>query len=137
MVCHSGIKSSHLLNKTDLVMTGHFHSRDEREYNKGKIVYMGNPFQMDFGDSGLRKGYYTLDLSTKEHNFTQNTISPTHEKITLSGLVEHGDVDAHIKNKIKNNIVRFIVDRNIAPDEIEQLLRLLSSFKPLTLKILS
>jgi len=133
MVCRSGIKSSELLNKTNLVMTGHFHTREERTYSKGNIVYMGNPFQMDFGDTNLVKGYYTLDLSTKEYNFTQNNISPTHEKIKLSGLVEHGDIDTVIKNKIRNNIVRFVVDRNIAPDEIEQLLRLLSSFKPLTL----
>ena len=132
-VCKHGIKSKDLLDKTDLVITGHFHTREQREYKAGQIVYLGNPYQMDFGDVKQTKGYYLLDIDTNNYTFHENTISPTHEKISLSSLVEHGSLDGHIKDIIKNNIVRFVVDKNIAPDEIEQLLRILSSFKPLTL----
>lgn len=132
-VCKHGIKSRDLLSKTDMVITGHFHTREQRKYKNGEIIYLGNPFQMDFGDAGQTKGYYILDIDSKRYEFKQNKKSPTHEKLSLSGLVEHGDVDKFIINRIKNNIVRFIVDRNISPDEIEQLLRLLSSYKPLTL----
>ena len=132
-VCKHGVKSKTLLDKSDLVITGHFHTREEREYKNGRIVYLGNPYQMDFGDTKQTKGIYILNLSNSNYKFIKNDISPTHEKISLSGLVEHGDIDDIIKNQIKNNIVRFIVDRHIAPDEIEQLLRLLSSYKPLTL----
>ena len=132
-VCKNGIKSKDLLSRSDLVITGHFHTRATREYKNGTIMYLGNPFQMDFGDAGQTKGYYTLDISTQEHIFHENKKSPTHEKISLSGLVEHGSIDKHIQQQIANNIVRFVVDKNIAPDEIEQLLRLLSSYKPLTL----
>lgn len=132
-VCKKGIKSKDLLGKTDLVITGHFHTREQRTYKNGDIVYLGNPYQMDFGDTGQTKGYYILDITTKKYTFHTNNISPVHEKITLDDLVKHGDIDDVIINKIRNNIVRFIVDRNIAPDEIEQLLRLLSSYKPLVL----
>lgn len=132
-VCKKGIKSKELLEKSKLVITGHFHTREQRTYKNGDIVYLGNPYQMDFGDAGQTKGYYILDLSNREYNFYENNVSPVHEKITLNDLVEHGDIDDFIINKITNNIVRFIVDRNIAPDEIEQLLRLLSSYKPLVL----
>jgi len=114
-------------------MSGHFHTREEREYKKGKIVYLGNPYQMDFGDTKQTKGIYILNLSDSEYKFIKNDVSPTHEKMSLSELVAHGDIDDTIKNQIRNNIVRFVVDRHIAPDEIEQLLRLLSSYKPLTL----
>jgi len=131
--CKHGIKSKTLLEKSDLIISGHFHTREEREYKGGRIVYLGNPYQMDFGDTKQTKGIYILDLSTKNYNFIPNNISPTHEKITLSGLVEHGDIDETIKKQIKNNIIRFVVDRHIAPDEVEGLLRLLSSYKPLTL----
>lgn len=133
MVCKTGIKSKDLLEKSQLILTGHFHTRDEREYKKGKIIYMGNPYQMDFGDCNQTKGYYILDITDKTATFYENKKSPTHQKITLSDLVQHGDIDQIIIDKIKNNIVRFIVDKNIAPDEIEQLLRILSSYKPLTL----
>ena len=132
-VCKNGIKSKDLFNKSPLIMSGHFHTREEREYKKGKIVYLGNPYQMDFGDTKQTKGIYILNLSDSEYKFIKNDVSPTHEKMSLSELVAHGDIDDTIKNQIRNNIVRFVVDRHIAPDEIEQLLRLLSSYKPLTL----
>jgi len=132
-VCKHGVKSKTLLNKCDLVVSGHFHTREEREYSNGKIVYLGNPYQMDFGDTKQTKGIYLVNVSDKQYEFVPNNISPTHEKISLSGLVEHGDIDVEIINRIKNNIVRFVVDRNIAPDEIDQLLRLLSSYKPLVM----
>lgn len=133
MVCKTGIKAKDLLSKSSLVMTGHFHTRDEREYKSGKIIYLGNPYQMDFGDCNQSKGYYILDITNKKTTFHENKFSPTHEKISLSYLVEHGDIDKTIIDRIKNNIVRFVVDKNIAPDEIEQLLRLLSSYKPIVL----
>ena len=130
-ICRHGVQSKLLLEKSDLVISGHFHTREERQYKNGSIVYLGNPYQMDFGDTKQIKGVYIVDISKKQYEFIPNDISPTHEKISLSGLVEHGDIDEHIIKQIKNNIVRFVVDRNIAPDEIEQLLRLLSSYKPL------
>ena len=133
MVCKAGIRANDLLDKSNLIITGHFHTRDERDYKNGKIIYLGNPYQMDFGDCNQTKGYYILDITNKSTKFYKNEVSPTHEKITLSGLVDHGDIDDIIINRIKNNIVRFVVDKNIAPDEIEQLLRLLSSYKPIIL----
>lgn len=132
-VCKHGVKSNKLLNKCDLVISGHFHTREERSYKNGDIVYLGNPYQMDFGDTRQVKGMYIVDLTEKTYEFTPNTVSPTHEKITLSELVEHGDIDEQIINRIRNNIVRFVVDKNIAPDEIDQLLRLLNSYKPLVM----
>lgn len=131
--CKHGIKSKNLLKKSDLIISGHFHTREERKYKTGNIIYLGNPYQMDFGDAKQTKGIYIVDLTTKNYNFIPNNISPTHEKISLSDLVEHGDIDGEIISRVRNNIVRFVVDRNIAPDEIEQLLRLLSSYKPITL----
>lgn len=131
--CKHGIKSSSLLNKSKLIISGHFHTREERKYKNGDIVYLGNPYQMDFGDTKQVKGIYLVNLTKQTYKFIPNNISPTHEKISLSELVAHGDIDEHIISRIKNNIVRFVVDRNIAPDEIDQLLRLLSSYKPIVL----
>lgn len=133
IVCKSGKKSKELLDKSDLILTGHFHTREERTYKNGNIIYLGNPYQMDFGDCSQQKGYYIVDIDKKTTKFYKNNISPLHEKITLSSLVEHGDIDDYIINKIKNNIVRFVIDKNIAPDEIEKLLRLFSTYKPIQL----
>ena len=44
-ICEEGINSSELLKKSPLVITGHFHLREERKYKKGTILYVGNPFK--------------------------------------------------------------------------------------------
>ncbi len=68
-VCTEGIKSRDLLKHSPLVITGHFHLRDERKYRDGTILYLGNPFQMDFGDVDSSKGYYILDIKNSDYKF--------------------------------------------------------------------
>lgn len=129
-VCTEGIKTKDLLKKSDLIITGHFHHREERVYKNGKILYIGNPYQMDFGDVGTMKGYYILDMKTSEYQFTQNTLSPSHIKIKLSDLARVGTIDEEYKNIIGYNIIKFIIDRNIMPDEAEYIIHRLLRHKP-------
>ncbi len=129
-VCTEGIKSKDLLAKTDLVITGHFHHREEREYKNGKILYLGNPFEMDFGDINTIKGYYLLNLSDKKFNFIENKSSPKHHKIFLSNLAKDTTITKATRSKIKNNIVRFIVDKNIMSDEADFVIQKLLQSKP-------
>ena len=131
--CTEGMKSWELLDKTDLVITGHFHNRDERKYKNGNITYLGNPFQMDFGDVGLTKGYYILDTNTKKFKLFKNNKSPKHIKLVLSELAEIGHLPKDIKKDIKGNILKFIIDRVISSDEADIILQKFSSFKPLML----
>jgi DNA repair exonuclease SbcCD nuclease subunit len=126
-VCDTGVTASSLLEKAPLTITGHFHLRDERQYKAGKILYLGNPFQMDFGDRESTKGYYLLDMKTGEYVFHNNTISPEHKKLKLSELVAYGDITPAVKSIFKGNIVRLIFDRNISPDEVDTLLKVLLS----------
>ena len=91
-VCEEGLKVKDLLNKSSLVISGHFHTRHEKKFGKGTILYVGNPFQMDFGDTGNRNGYYILVLDTLEYDFTHNNISPTYKKVSLSELVKEGKI---------------------------------------------
>ena len=69
-LCEDGFTAEDLLERSKLVFSGHFHLRDERKYKRGDIVYVGNPFQMDFSDAASSKGYYTLDLDTLKYSFT-------------------------------------------------------------------
>lgn len=121
-VCTAGAKSKDLLKNTDLVLTGHFHLREERQYNDGTILYVGNPYQMDFGDVGSTKGYYILDIKHKQHKFYENRLSPQHKKIYLSKLVQFPGITEEVKRMFNNNIVKLIIDKNISSDEIELLL---------------
>lgn len=122
-ICEDGINSKELFKKSPLVITGHFHLREERQYKEGQILYLGNPFQMDFGDVYSTKGYYILDIVDGDFNFHENAISPCHQKIKLSTLVEQQTITNEVRNTFKNNIVKLIIDKNVAPDDMDILLK--------------
>ena len=122
-ICEEGVESKTLLNKSPLIITGHFHLREERKYKSGKIVYLGNPFQMDFGDVYSTKGYHILDIVTGDYTFHENDVSPTHQKIKLSSLVKIGSINDEVKRLFENNIVKLIIDKNVGPDDMDILLK--------------
>lgn len=122
-VCEEGMSSTALLKKAPLVITGHFHLREERKYKNGTILYLGNPYQMDFGDVYSVKGYYILDMMTGDYDFYENPISPTHQKVKLSEIVEHETIDKEIRSIFKNNIVKLVIDLTVSPDDMDILLK--------------
>lgn len=134
-ICEEGINSGDLLRKAPLVITGHFHLREERKYKNGTVLYVGNPFQMDFGDVYSTKGYYLLDLVTGEYDFHENDVSPTHQKVKLSELVEIGSINEHVKRVFKNNIVKLIVDLNVASDDMDILLKKFLELESLSITV--
>lgn len=134
--CDHGMKASDLISKAKLVMTGHFHLRDERKYDENTILYVGNPFEMDFGDTGSTKGYYILDFNTLKYEFTENDLSPKHKKITLTELTTLKSLTAtEVKSTVNNNIIKLVVDKKITSDNIDLLLQKLSTHKPFNLSV--
>jgi len=71
-ICAEGMKSEDLLKQSNLVVSGHFHLRDERKYNKGKILYVGCPYEMTWSDYNNKKGIYFLNLETSQYDFVEN-----------------------------------------------------------------
>lgn len=133
--CEDGIKVKDLLHKSSLVISGHFHTRHSKQYGAGNIVYVGNPFQMDFGDVNNIKGYHILDLDTLELDFHENTVSPVYQKITLSDLVREGAITPAIKKIFDGNIVKLKVDKNISQEDMDILLKKLTLLKPQELTV--
>jgi DNA repair exonuclease SbcCD nuclease subunit len=134
-VCDDGMSAKSLLEKSPLIISGHFHLRDDRQYDTGKVLYLGNPYQMDFGDRESAKGYYLLDMVTRDYTFYPNNISPQHKKVKLSELVAYGDITDDVKKIFKKNVVRFVFDKNISPDEVDVLLKILLSLGALMLTV--
>jgi DNA repair exonuclease SbcCD nuclease subunit len=112
--------------KAPLIFSGHFHLREEREYDKYKINYVGNPFEMDFGDTESSKGYYIMDFDTLKYDFFENTISPKHKKIKLSEYEGK-------KDNIGRNIVKIIVDEIVDNDVLESKTSNIQKMQPLSL----
>lgn len=133
--CEEGLSVKELLSKSSLIISGHFHFRHEKKYGVGTILYVGNPFQMDFGDCDNIKGYHILDIDTQEYEFFENTVSPHYKKINLSELVEATTITSEIKSLFLNNIVKFKVDRNISQEDLAILTSKLNLLKPEALQI--
>lgn len=130
--CDHGLKTRDLLSKAKLILSGHFHLRDERVYNDGTIVYVGNPFQMDFGDLDGIKGYYLLNLETLKYEFYENKLSPKHKKITLTELTNAKSLTgADINEMVNGHFVKFVVDKKVKGDIIDTLIQKFSVYKPL------
>lgn len=126
-VCEKGRDAFSLLDKSKKIFSGHFHLRDRRQYENGTITYVGNPFEMDFGDSGDTKGVYFLDFSTDELSFIENTQSPKHIRLLTSKITS----EEYLNNvKVVGNIVKLVVDKKINVDNVESLLAQIATLIP-------
>jgi len=134
-VCEEGMSIKELLQRSNLVISGHFHVRHEKRFGFGTILYVGNPFQMDFGDADNFKGYYILDLDTLEYEFTENTISPHHIKVSLSELIRYETITEEIRLMLSNNIVKLKIDRNISQEDLNILTTKLNQLRPQSISI--
>lgn len=128
--CDHGMDSSHLLDKCPYVISGHFHHRDHRKYSKGDILYVGSPYQQNFGDIDSERGIYIFDLKNNKYEFIENNISPKHYKISLSQIVDQSITSEKIKEIIPNNMISLSVDVNFPTDKLSLLISKLQKLNP-------
>lgn len=129
-ICDHGLDTGSLLSKAPLIISGHFHIREQRDYPNNKtILYLGTPFELDFGDRDQDKGITLLDIETSELTFIQNPLSPKHKKIKLSELIENTNTE-YLTKILKNNFINLNIDKNIDPYRLDTLLTTLAQYKP-------
>ena len=135
-VCEHGMESKQFFKKAPLIISGHFHKKDDRKYDKGRIVYLGSPYQHNFGDTGDARGIYVLDLENNELEFIENNISPKHIKLSTKAFVQNPDSieSSLLEEQMKNNIVSLVVDIEIGQDELAQLTSKLHKVSPLSIR---
>jgi DNA repair exonuclease SbcCD nuclease subunit len=134
-ICDHGDDPEVVAKKAKLIITGHFHMRDEKIINGSKILYVGNPFQMDFSDTEQEKGYYILDLDTLEYEFKQNDVTPKHIKVVLSKLINVTAPKTYFKKVVPGNIIKLIIDKNISVEHLDHLSTVILSYKPSELRV--
>tara|TARA_R110000765_G_scaffold104222_1_gene193939 strand:+ start:1714 stop:2736 length:1023 start_codon:yes stop_codon:yes gene_type:complete len=130
-VCESGLNSRALLNKTNLIFSGHFHKREERKYDDGTIIYAGNTFEMDFGDMNDKKGFYVIDLDNIDYQFVHNYISPEHVKIKTSQITDL----PQYKEKLDNIILKLYVDNDIRIKDLDNIIAKVNTYNPVDLTV--
>lgn len=131
-VCDHGDGSAALLEKATAVVSGHFHIRDFRDYGSKYILYLGSPYEMDFGDRGQSRGVSIIDFDDLSVEFIENNITPKHQRIMISELVARKYSD--LASVIKNNIVSVYVDSKVDTLTLDLLVKKLASYNPLQLR---
>lgn len=129
-VCDHGMTSSELLARAKYVITGHFHKRTHRIYENGEILYLGSPYQQNFGDVDEERGIYILDLDSGGYEFIENKISPKHIKLSLMKILSKELPSSYIKNNTPNNMVCLMVDTQILPEELSLIASKLQKLNP-------
>lgn len=129
-VCDHGMASEELLKKSKYIITGHFHKRTHRIYENGTILYLGSPYQQNFGDVDEERGIYIFDLSNAEFEFIENKISPKHIKLSLTKILSKELPASYIKNTVPNNMVCLMVDTEILPEELSLISAKLQKLNP-------
>lgn len=72
---HNGGMEDNILQKFDLVMSGHFHCRQHR----GNVWYLGTQYDLTFSDVNERKGFHIFDSDTKSLTFIENPFKMYHK----------------------------------------------------------
>jgi len=131
-ICEHGMKTIQLLDKSKFVISGHFHYREHRTYPEGgSILYLGSPYELDFGDRDHAKGVSILDTNTFEVELIENNVTPKHVKIKISDLTEGKVKLEDLSPIISNNFVDFSIDKNVNTQAVDLLLSKFNQHKPL------
>ncbi len=104
---HEGGNTRRTFSKFKRVYSGHIHYGQER----GNIVFVGNPYEMTRSDRDNTKGVYILDLSTGEHEFTENNYSPRFIRYYINDILERRM--GELKKEFKGNFVDILIPSNV------------------------
>jgi DNA repair exonuclease SbcCD nuclease subunit len=126
-VCEHGFSFKDLFKYAPVIISGHFHKMDHRGYNDGEIVYLGSPYQHNFGDVGDSRGIYIYDVQQNNFEFIENKISPKHIKISIKN-----DIDEDV---IKNNFISVIVDNDADEKDIISYTAKINTLSPQTIRV--
>lgn len=100
------------------IYTGHFHSKQQ----VGNVYYPGSPIPFKFDEGDVSHGFIVYDTETNDHKFVDiwkaasklfpNQVAPPQFMTITAQDVESIDAD-----KVRNNMIRIILDRDYTTDE--------------------
>lgn len=129
--CEHGFESKDLFNKASYIVSGHFHKKDHRQYEKGDILYLGSPYQQNYGDTLDERGIYVFDLTDNTFEFIKNDVSPEFLKINASDIIK----DEKILDIVKKNHISLIVDEQLDQEKLTFLTSKIQKNTPTNLKL--
>lgn len=73
-VCYDGLSKT-IFDKFDTVFSGHFHHKS----TDGRIMYLGNTYEMTWADYNDKRGFHVFDTETRELEFIENPYRMFHK----------------------------------------------------------
>lgn len=124
---HDGLPEE-LFSRYELVCSGHYHTRSQRE----NIVYVGTPYEMTWQDYNDPKGFHVFDVKTRKLEFVQNPFTVFHR-------IDYDDTDTVPdiqKIDIKDKFCRLVVRNKTDPLKFDNFIQKLYSKGPYELKVI-
>lgn len=120
-----------LFNKYYLVVSGHFHTKSKTN----NIIYTGTPYEMDWTDYCIDKGFYIFDTQTLDLEFVKNPqnmfmrIDYDDTKQTLE------EIQAFDYSNIKDKYVKIVVFQKNNPYTFDMFIDKLHQIGALDIKV--
>lgn len=114
-----------LLSRFPLTISGHYHTiSHERLSDTSELVYVGAPYQLNFGDESEPRGFHILNCEDMSLEFIENTTS-----IKFVSLNFPEDIKEEFVKGNKVNV--YINDTgDIDSDKIQEYIEKINSFNP-------
>lgn len=131
-VAQVGTLDRKLLDKFDIVYTGHFHHKS----SDGTITYLGTPYEMNWADFDDPKGFYIFDTETRELEFIQNPnklfVKIFYDDSVLSEFIDFNKADYQ---QCADSYVRVVVKNKDNPQLFDKFMKMIDSLQPLDVMI--
>jgi DNA repair exonuclease SbcCD nuclease subunit len=96
-----GIKDRSVLDKFDWVFSGHFHIYQQQK----NIVYVGSPYQLNFGEENQDKGFIVYDTNNNTWIREIYDNAPKFKTLTVEQSLKEKEINnCFVKLKINNKI---------------------------------
>ena len=90
------------LKKFDTVFSGHFHKKSD----DGQVFYLGNTYQMIWGDHNCPKGFHVFDTSTRQLDRIVNPFSIFEKVYYDDSSINYNEYDI---SSLKDKFVKIVV----------------------------
>ena len=125
-VHRDGEFDSSLFSNVEHVFSGHFHKKNK----KGNIMYLGNPYQLTWGDYGDVRGFHLLNLKTSKLKFIENPYQMFH-------TIEYTEAPKKINfDEYKNSYVKVICRKKGSVTKFENFVKKLLASNPIDVVII-
>lgn len=106
-----------VLKPNGVCFSGHVHLRTEHIYRSNKIIFVGSPYELNFGETSSVHGLYILDTTT-EPRFVEIPNMPKHVIMKVSECVTNGKLkDKSYFKKFDNAIIKKLIDVDLPADQ--------------------